>query len=343
MENLRIAVVSPDEAYNRAFCMSLLHSCRQIDATAFTSKQFIRQWADYKGRGAFYDNYDLILWAGDEIRDHYGDNIVYLTDRLSLAGMDYTSSMFSIYKYSPTGTVLASLFDIYSHLTGRGFSLVKRDGVRLFAFASYCGGSGCTTIARSVAQELSRFHGRKVLCICLEDVESAAEFVSVPEGIRSEGEFLYRLLGKGNLPFFDPYLVKDDFGVCSFVPPEGRNPLCELPAEDMRKLISAIMDSGVFDTVVADLSTGLTDAACAIMEAAERVCVTAKTEDTCAREKHYMNQLEADCGEDIKGKVIRAVNIIPKDRGPVDIRAPLEGDFGRDISKLTERLINVLE
>ena len=92
MENINIAVVSSDEAYNRVFCMSLLDACRQIEVTSYTSRQFVLEWAQYKGPGAFYDNYDMILWAGDEIRDSYSDNIIFLTDKTSLVNMDYAGS-----------------------------------------------------------------------------------------------------------------------------------------------------------------------------------------------------------------------------------------------------------
>ena len=53
MEYLNIAVVSPDEAYNRTLCMSLLHSCRQLEVTAYTSRQFVLAWSEYQGSGAW--------------------------------------------------------------------------------------------------------------------------------------------------------------------------------------------------------------------------------------------------------------------------------------------------
>ena len=343
MENLKIAVVSPDEAYNRTFCMSLLHACRQFEVTAFTTRQFVLQWADYQGPGAFYDSFDLVLWAGDEIRDYYGDNIIFLTDQDSLADMDYAGSRFSLYRYAPAGSIVAGLFDIYAHLTGRQFPLVRRDDVRVFAFASFRGGAGCTTLARAFCQEMTRFRGKRVLCISLEDVESACEFLTVPEGIRSEGEFLYRLLGKGTRPFLDSYMVKDDFGVCSFAPPKGRNPLGDLPKEDMRNLLASLMDSGRFDVIAADLSTCLSDSVIAIMDAAEQICVIARTELPGVREQNYMNQLMSCCGEEATGKLVRTENVIANHPGGIDLSAPLEGQFGQVISNLTERLMNVVQ
>lgn len=341
MENLKIAVVSPDEAYNRAFCMSLLHACRQIETTAYPTRQFVLEWADYKGPGAFYDRFDLILWSGDEIQGFYGDNIIYLTDRASLVEMDFAGSRFSIYRYAPAASIVAGLFDIYAHLTGRQFPLVRRYDVKVFAFASCCGGSGCTTLTRSFSQELARFRGVRVLCVSLEEVESSADFLKVPEGIRTEGEFLYRLLGKGTRPFLDSYLVKDEFGVCSFAPPKGRNPLGNLSGEDMRTLLTALMDSGRFDVITADLSTCLTEAAAAIMESAERICVVAKTPEPNAREESYMNQLMGSCGEDAANRILRIHNAVSEDAAPVVIGAPLEGTFGQTIRNLTERIVSV--
>ena len=343
MEYLKIAVVSSDEAYNGTFCMSLQHVCRQITTISYTTRQFILDWADYEGPGAFYDCFDLVLWAGDEISDSYGENIVYLADRESLAELDYTGSRFSLYRYSPAGTIVAAIFDIYTHLTGRQFPLLKRDDVKVYAFASCCGGVGCTTLARAFAQEMARFRGKHVLCISLETVESAGDFMPGLEGIKTEGEFLYRLLGKSTRPFLNSYLVKDDFGVCSFVPPKGRNPLGDLSREDMRTLLAALMDSGMFDVITADLSTCLSEAAVTVMETAERICLIAKTKQPGVREESYRNQLISSCGEDVMLKVIREHHVIPKDQEPVDIRAPIEGEFGNTISKLAERLLDVVK
>lgn len=343
MEHLNIAVVSSDEAYNRTFCMSLVHACRQIDTTSYTTRQFILDWADYEGPGAFYDCFDLILWAGEEIGDSYGENIVYLTDRESLAKMDYAGSRFSLYRYNSAGTIVAEVFDIYAHLTGRQFPLVKRDDVKVYAFASCCGGVGCTTLTRSFCQEMARFRGKRVLCISLETVESAGDFIQAPVGIKTEGEFLYRLLGKSTRPFLDSYLVRDDFGVCSFAPPKGRNPLGDLSGEDMRTLLAALMDSGRFDVITADLSTCLSDAAITVMDTAERICFVTKTQEPGVREESYRNQLISSCGEDITHRIIRETNMIAKEQGLVDILDPLEGDFGNAVRKLAERLMNVVQ
>ena len=102
------------------------------------------------------------------------------------------------------------------------------------------------------------------------------------------------------------------------------------------------MDSGRFDVIIADLSTCLTDASNAIIEAAERICVTAKAGEPGARERSYMGQLAGSCGQDIGSRVVRSV-LSRAEGGVTDIGAPLEGEFGKEISKLTEKLINMVE
>ena len=343
MENLDIAVVSPDEAYNRVLSMSLTDACGQIKVTAFTTKQFVLEWSEYDGPGAFYDHFDLILWAGDEIRESYGDNIIYLSDRLSLVSMDYAGSRFSVYRYSPACAIASAIFDIYEHLTGRSVPFVKKDDFKVFAFASYCGGAGCTTLARAVGQELTRFHGKRVMYLSLEDVSSAGEYAFAPAGVKTEGEFLYRLLGRNKLPFLDSYLIKDEYGVCSFVPSKGKNPLRELAEDEMRRTLAALMGSGVFDVIVTDLSTCINGAACAVLESSDGICVVADSPEPGIRENSYMNQLKSTLDDEITKRIIRTENRFLRNREETDAVSQMEGFFGIEVSKLTGTLVNMVK
>jgi len=344
MENLNIAVVSPDEAFNRVFCMSLLDACRQISVTAYTTREFVLQWSD-RDDGTYDEHYDLVLWAGNEISDSYGGCVVYLTDRASQVNIDYGNSRYALYKYSRADAIAAAVFDIYAHLTGRQALLVRRNDVRLIAFASYCGGAGCTTFCRAVSQELARFRGRRVMYVSLEDVSSEAEFLPLHEdsssgSIKTVGEYLYRLLGKSTVPFLEPYLMKDTFGVCCFAPAAGKNPMRELSDEEMQRLLASLMDSGAFDVVAVDLSTSLGEGAMTVCRAADRICLIAKTEEPGMREDHYLRQLESSCGDDIISKIVRTEPVEERLPSPA---ASLEGYFGQQISKLTERLFDVVQ
>lgn len=344
METLKIAVVSPDEAYNRAFSVALLDACRQISLTSYTTSQFVLQWADRTDLDAFYDGFDIILWAGDEIRDSYGGKIVYLTDRISLTDMDYDRGRFALYKYCRAGRTVASVFDIYSHLTGHQARLVKRNDVKLYAFSSSRGGTGCSTAARAVAQEFVRFRDKKVLYLSLEEIDSSGDFLILRDGVRSEGEFLYQLLGKGAMPFLESYLVRDEFGISSFLPPAGKNPMRELSKRDMEQLLAALMQSGAFDVIIADLSTSLGEAATAVADAADSLCLISAAKRLDEREQCYLQQLASSCGNDIKKKIVRQVRGDGRNEADMIHRHEgLEGKFGREVCILTEKLLHVVK
>ena len=381
MENLIVAIVSCDEAYNRALMLSLLNVCRDLTVRTYDNHRFVQDWSDYHGGGAYYEKFDIILWAGDEISDSYGDNIIYLTDRASLMNRDYFTSRFCLYKYSTANTIVAAIFDIYAHLTGRGAFFMHKEGVRLIGFASCSGGAGCTTVAMSVGQELCRFHGSRVLYLTLEDVESTGDFINTAPGKKNAGEFLYRLLGSvseravnssNTIPFLDGYLLKNPFGVEAFAPARGKNPLRELSPGDMQKFIATLIDCGRFDVILLDLSTCLTDASIAAMALAEKICFTARAGELHTREKNYLSQVISCGGEGTIEKMIKIENMHDADYKINDedisqhlaecemittkdfIRKfslnhiskkdiSLEGGFGADISRLTGTLMESRE
>ncbi|MCQ2547186.1 MAG: hypothetical protein MJ161_06540 [Clostridia bacterium] len=379
MENLQLAIVSEDAAYNKALSVSIATSCRDISVHTFSSKAFVKAWSEYEGRGAYYDQFDVILWAGDEISESYGDNIVYLADRASLTNRDYANNRFCIYRYSTAHTIIAAIFDIYSHLTGRNAFYMKKNNTRLIGFASSRGGSGCTTVTMAVGQELCRFHGKKVLYLTLEDVESTECFAARGTVAKNVGEFLYRLLGRegispgcepGKIPFLDGYVVRSVFGIEAFAPTRGKNPLRELKADDMQKFLATLMDCGRYDVIVMDLSSCLTEAGIAAMRLADRICFTAKAGDLRYREENYMSQVICCGGEETVEKMIKVENmyVLPEGKKMSDLTAEsgrtgdmistgaylrrftrnyrvsgedvmLEGGFGEDISRLTALMI----
>ena len=142
------------------------------------------------------------------------------------------------------------------------------------------------------------------------------------------------------MPFLESYLVKDPFGVCGFAPTAGKNPLRELSGEEMQRLLDVLMDSGLFDVIAVDLSTGLGESAMTVCSAADRICLLQNTEGHKMREKHYLRHLESSCGEDIREKIVKTERFEEQPPSPT---APLEGKFGQQISKLTESLFDVVQ
>ena len=313
MENINIAIVSDDKEYGKALTLSLLSICRDFVIRNFDSRRFISQWASHRGREAYYNTFDLVLWAGQEISEAYGGNIIYLAEKPSMVRRNTREKKYCLYKYSPAGSMVASIFEIYTALTGRKAYAIRRDEVSIFAFTSYAGGTGCTTISLAVAQELCRFCGKKVLYITLEDVESTGEYFRCSAGTKSTTEFLYRLLSQPissqgeELPFLESYVVRDLYDIEAFAPSAGKNPLRELKRDEIQKFIASLSDSGRFDAIVMDLGSCLTEAGAAAMELAESLCLVAGGGIT-KREERYLSQAICMCGEKIAGRFIRALN-----------------------------------
>lgn len=359
VENLRIAIVSRDEAYNRALSLSLLNACREFDIEVFDSEKFVKLWSEYQGKCAFYDTFDIVLWAGNEISESYGDNIVFLTDKPSLIDNDYKLNKFCIYKYSSAHTMLSSIFDIYSHLTGRASLFVRNDNVRLVGFSSCSGGTGCTTLAICVGRELVRFHGMRVLYLSMEDVESTGNMFNITTGTRNIGEFLYRLLSHNrekynlpaSIPFLDGFIVKDPYGIEAFAPSKGKNPLRELRTDEIQKLVASLVDCGRYDCVLIDFSSCLTEAGLAAMDMTERICLVAGPDQDKNRELNYLSQIICCNGDNSLDKYLKVRNMcngIPEE-GEVDCDEIIptktfvslktkEGNFFNDISRLCGRL-----
>lgn len=320
MENVSIAIVSNDKAYNRALSMSLLNSCRNFAIKIFDCREFISAWSAHKGREAYYELYDIVLWAGSEVSDAYGDNIVYLVEKASMIKKDFKARKFCLYKYSNSQIMVAGIFEIYAFLTGRKAVCMHDSDVRIIAFASCAGGTGCTCLAASVAQELIRFRGMRVMYISLEEIESTGEFTRHMPGARNAGEYLYRLFkteltGEDNIPFLDSYIVKDVFGIEAFSPTKGRNPLISLSESEMQSFLAAIADSGRYDSLIIDAGSSLSDACIAALQLAEKICFVTRSGDGRYREEQYLSHLICTAGEIMLEKMLRVANMASAGEG----------------------------
>lgn len=324
MDKITIAVVSSDRDYGKALSMSLLAACGDVAIRVFDSREFIGEWSLYKGRGAYYDCFDIVLWAGDEVKGAYGGNIVYLTDKVSSVRSDYGEKKFSLYKYTSAQNLMSYVFEIYSFLTGRKAVYVKKKNVQLYGFASWEGGAGCTTLAMALAQEMLRFKGKKVLYFSMEDVESSSVFFDYLPGHKSTGEYLYRLLNEEKssvsdgmeIPFLDSYVVKDVHEIETFPPSNGKNPLRELTETEIQRFIVSLMDSSRYDTIIMDISGCLTDAGIGALKMADRICFVTRSRQVTGREEQYLKHVLCCAGEKVIDRALKILNDVKPGKEP---------------------------
>ena len=363
MEYIRIAVVTDDRAYGEAVCRSLLIGNRSFDLVLYESTEFCQKWRE-KGL-PFREGFDLILWDGEDLHRVYGGNLVWLVERESLlVGQDEKvresagkpgEQRFTIYKYSPSTAMVAAIFQIYGELTGRRPAGARPDRVEVFAFVSWQGGCGCTTISMAVGQELVRFYRKRVLYLSLEGTESTSMYMNVPAGMKTAGEYLYRLDSK---PFLEEYLVRDKCGVEAFAPTGSCNPLCAAEPGEIRRLFPALMDSGHFDVIIIDGGSGTGSLIREALSYADRICMVSSRQEQ-ERESRYRAFLQYGIDEEagnrrpaVSDRLIRVYNRCEKEAGEegAGVRISerdssastliLEGSFGKDIHKLTELCYN---
>lgn len=331
MENLSLVIVTDDREYGRALGQALLQLCSSMMIRIFRKEEFFSQRREYESSGegeVFLASADMILWDGPEAEVSYGGRIILLTEKPAMAVSDRQEKRFCIYKYSQAQSIAAALFGIYSDLTGHHTVNVKRQQVRMLAFSSCSGGSGCTVAAMAAAQELCRFRGKRVLYLSFEETESTGDFMKVSSGVRGIGVYLYHLFktrdtglrmprgsgGEKNRPPVESYTIRDDFGVEAFAPAAGRNPLRELSEEELDIFAAAVIDSGRYDVIVMDIGTGLSAVDLACLGMAEKICFVSRSAGGTNREDQYLQHLIFSCGESVMDRMIKVENMVSDDR-----------------------------
>lgn len=378
MGNIQLLLVTDDCEYGRAFGKAMLHISSQIFVDVLGKREFFSKSKECSGEDeerSRVESADLILWDGNEAEGAYGGRIVMISEDPAMAVKNFAGKKFCIYKYSPAQCIAASLFEIYSSLTGKHAANIKRHEVRMLAFSSWSGGSGCTTLAMSVAQELCRFQGRKVLYLSFEEVESTGEFMENTDGVKGAGVYLYHLFKPDRLkristadmhadyPAIEGYIVRDGFGVEAFAPAAGRNPLKNLTDEELDVFIASIIDSGRYDAVIMDLGSCISGVSLSCMEMSEKICMVSRPSSS-SRENQYIRHLISCLGESVMDKLIKTENMVCEgknvmhdvdedpiaeaelsieksrtfmQRGEIS-RIFLDGAFGNSIRALTERM-----
>ena len=317
MENISVAVVTDNENYGKALSAGLLNVDRSFIISLINKDEFMVKMkkCSSDGRGVYFtQSFDLILWDGEEAYSFYEGNIVFLTETPSVAVKDSGQMKFCIYKYCCAQQMVSEIFDIYGILTGRSPKTSHLENIQIYVFASWSGGSGCSTVAVETARELNRFYGRKVLYLSFEEIESTENFMRGYSGTFSLSKYLYHLLKKnGKAPFIESYIVKDEYGVEAFSPEKGRNPLKKLNGRELCTFLDAVISDGRYDTLVIDIGGSLSENDIMCLDMAEKICIVTLPENNKYREEKYVRYLLCKCGEHVMNKIVKVVNMAQRD------------------------------
>ena len=352
MENIKIALITKDRDYGKALGLALVDVYRNFTVTLFQSVPLHNE----------LDKMDLVLIDNDVNIKINGKNI-WLAEKQSQIYKDYEEKIFRLYKYSNVRNLAGELLFIYASLTGRKAIPVRNTNAKIVVFSCVEGGAGCTSAAISFAQEMSRYHGKKVIYISLEEIESTMEYVEKGAVSKSISEYLYYLFNSKDdqrFPFIESFTVTDKYRVESFMPSPGRNLLNSLSKEEMQFFVSAVLDTGGYDVMVIDVSNNLGKAAMTCYEMANNICLVTKTDKESYKEERFLDYFTFVRGEKILERMGRVVNFsddesdsdgllrtvcrLPYDpesfasfEGIKEIRP--DGLYGRKINQLTESVI----
>ena len=166
-----------------------------------------------------------------------------------------------IYKYLPAPEIAKELRYIYALLSGKG-KLIRRDKKTwLIGIISGASRSGKTVIAITLARLLSKFNGKKVLYICMDNFDcSLAFFREAHKSNRTISDFLYYVFkGSEKKQIIPPesFMFRDFHGVFAFYPGMGINELNTLCVEELELFIQYIYENGNFDYIIIDFNNDL--------------------------------------------------------------------------------------
>ncbi len=359
MKNIKIEIVSDDRHYAEALARSLSHVGGMYSISIRGCDEFLVQWK-VKGSSVRKER-DLILWDGEEGEKICSDNIIWIREREDLDEDGEPAGKFSIFRYDTASMIHRRLIDIYRKLTGQSLPEGGAGDTRVIGFLSWQGGSGCSTVCCAIAQELTRFYGKRILILSLDSAGYQPPGVQVYDSAFSIDAFLYRLFHRPEDMNIEQFMLKDAYGVFYMAPSLGRNPLQDLSGEEAGVVMRRLIQAGAFDGVLVDGGNSTSDGAGAFIAFAEKICSLERRPQR-PREKRYMSWLgnivdgsvpilpvksgdaaEAGLSEQAKNtrgskSIDRGRTIYLRERDDEMGEMLLEGDFGSDIHELTEML-----
>jgi MinD-like ATPase involved in chromosome partitioning or flagellar assembly len=244
MKTINISITTKDSDYDVALSRSLLLNNNYFTISVHQSKQDNREW-------------DLLLT--DDMNTS-NERTVYLTDDPTLESISEENNCYILYKYQQVGHISNILRLAHSGFSNSIMPTDDTEQTNIICICSSSGGSGCTSVALAISQELSRFHCKKVLYISLEEFESTDRYF--PESkfeFNNINKFLYLILNNSDRSchISEGYMCEDEYGVFTFHPSRGRNPLRELTGNEFAFFINHITKEKVFTDLILDCGNGL--------------------------------------------------------------------------------------
>ncbi len=285
METIKVHIMVGDGSYGQALGEAL--------------KRSYSGFMIYTEEGQASEDADLVIY--DDLRRR-STRCIYLADKPS----QIDEERFIFYKYDSGKVLSDSILSAYSIMTGRKIIFSPKHKTFILAVHSATGGSGCTAIALAFAQELQRFQGQRTLYLSFEEFVSTGDYFSFKKS-KGMKEYLYYILSGEDekCSFPEEFLISNEYGMETFRPFPGKNPITEIKEEDFRLFFSKVYSLGRYDAIVLDCGNHIFESSICGMKIADKLLFLSGGEE---RDRGYLDYINRMVGSEIEEKRICAVN-----------------------------------
>lgn len=281
-----IILADPQEEYLEVLELLLLMECAgEIDLRVISEAELYQKMAETPIQA------DLLVvgeaWSGISLEGAQIGNRLILCENqkeeyVEEDGAAIRVSTVRMNRYANPKGIINTIISL-SGTGGAGNSGTKRTIVAGVCSAS--GGSGCTTLAVSLAARLSLLH-KKTLFLSFDDIPAYQLFLKNQSTLPADGYGIFR---KKNLNWFyetRKYIRKETFDY--FPPLPGTTQSLHIPDTLWPVFLGQAKDSNEYDFIVADLGKALNRNASDGIELCDRVIVAAMQDRMYAGKNAYM-------------------------------------------------------
>lgn len=303
MKTINLYLDTNDLDYSTAFSKSLLQH----------SKFFSIQIANPKF--AQPEQYEWDIYLTDNMNST-AQKVVFMTEEPGLTTINEENSCYIIYKYQHIGQIANLLRLAHCNYSKTELLSDETEQSNIIGVCSSSGGTGCTSIALGICQELTRFYGKKTLYISMEEFESTGSyFPNSCDETNNLTRFIYGMIHKDANRSRTPlgYMIKDDYGVYAFHPASGRNPLRELNENEFIQFINRITAEKYFTDLIIDCGNGLDNSIVSALQLSSSILHVTGKIPSIQRKENYLRTLENRLATNSTTDIIEVINYYGSD------------------------------
>ncbi len=255
MIKLKIALGSTDEKYaNRLADYISLHYGDRIELYFFGRTDLLADFLEKNRVNGVFVEADFL-----SVQEALSGNTVFacLSDGM---GAGENQKFPVLMKYQHADALIKEMMSLCSEQISQLHTGSRTEGRgSVLLFESPAGGVGTTTLACACAYYL-KHQGQKVLYLNMERFGAVGPFFG-GEGRLDLGDLLYALKSRrGNFAIKLESVVRQDISGVSYVEPcRHADDVEGIHADDSALLVQSVIDSGMYETVIIDRNSGLTD------------------------------------------------------------------------------------